>query len=232
MRLLLLSVLLILMVGCQAREPVRQPETRPQPVVEAVALPAPAFIGERSLEAALAGRISHRTFADRPLTKEALAQMLWAMQGEAVDARTGATRTAPSAGATHPLTVYVVVRNVAGVESGIYVYLQHNHSLRLRQHGEFAAQLTAAALNQDSIAQAPVNFVLVAEYARTTGRYGERGRRYVYMEVGHATQNLLLQAEVLGLDTVAIGAFHDDRVAAVLGTQLAPLMIVPTGFAR
>ncbi|MCD4840660.1 MAG: nitroreductase family protein [Methanosarcinales archaeon] len=36
-------------------------------------------------------------------------------------------------------------------------------------------------------------------YERTTRKYGERGVRYMHMEVGHAAQNVYLQAVSLGL---------------------------------
>jgi Nitroreductase family len=41
----------------------------------------------------------------------------------------------------------------------------------------------------------------------TTAKYSARGIRYVHMEVGHAAQNVYLQAVALDLRTVAIGAF-------------------------
>jgi nitroreductase len=49
------------------------------------------------------------------------------------------------------------------------------------------------------------------------------------MEVGHAAQNLFLQAEALGLATVVVGAFEDDAVATVLKlpTDVQPLMLLP-----
>ena len=62
-------------------------------------------------------------------------------------------------------------------------------------------------------------------------RYGARGERYVHIEVGHAGQNIYLQATALGLATVAIGAFYDEKVKEVLrlGKQYKPLYIMPVG---
>jgi nitroreductase len=58
-----------------------------------------------------------------------------------------------------------------------------------------------------------------------------RAKRYVHIEVGHAAQNLLLQAEALNLATVPVGAFRDDEVARLLQLpdDLEPLMLVPVG---
>jgi len=51
------------------------------------------------------------------------------------------------------------------------------------------------------------------------------------MEVGHAGQNIYLQATALGLATVAIGAFYDEPVREVLrlDKQYKPLYIMPVG---
>ena len=70
-----------------------------------------------------------------------------------------------------------------------------------------------------------------ADYGRTMRKYGERGVRYVHMEVGHAAQNLFLQSGSLGLATVVLGAFNDHRVARVLQlpAELQPLLLMPIG---
>ena len=61
--------------------------------------------------------------------------------------------------------------------------------------------------------------------------YGERGVRYVHMEVGHAARNVYLQAVSLGLGIVVIGAFNDDGVEKLLQMQddEQALCIMPVG---
>jgi SagB-type dehydrogenase family enzyme len=59
--------------------------------------------------------------------------------------------------------------------------------------------------------------VLAAVPERTIGVYGERGLMYVYMEAGHISENIYLQCASLDLAVVAVGAFHESEVDALIG---------------
>lgn len=74
-------------------------------------------------------------------------------------------------------------------------------------------------------------FVFTAVYERTTKKYGKRGIPYVHIEVGHAAQNLFLQAQALGLSTVPVGAFRGDQLVEVLKlpASFQPLLLMPVG---
>jgi SagB-type dehydrogenase family enzyme len=91
--------------------------------------------------------------------------------------------------------------------------------------------LSAAALNQECVRDGAIAIVITAVYKRTTRKYGDRGRRYVHMEVGHVAQDIYIQAASLGLGTVMVGAFEDEEVAEILGLPKseAPLAIMPVG---
>lgn len=194
-----------------------------------IMLPSPAHDSGFSLERAIYERLSHRGFIERPLTLAEVGQLLWAACGIGIDGVTGASRTVPSAGATHPLEVYLVAGEVDGLAPGVYRYNLVGHSLFRVAADDRRQGLAAAALNQHFVAMAPVSIVLAADYGRTTIRYGERGVRYVHMEVGHSTQNIYLQCSPLGLGAVAVGAFDDAKVKALLEIGEEPLMIIPVG---
>ena len=192
-------------------------------------LPEPKYDGTVSVEEALLERRSVRGYAEEPLSLETVSQLLWAAQG--ITEPADFFRAAPSAGATYPLEVYLVVGDVSGVAAGIYRYLPEQHELVLVVAGDLRGDLARAALNQQWIADGAIDIVFTAVYERTTDRYGERGIRYVHMEVGHAAQNVYLQAVSLKLGTVVIGAFDDDRVAEILklSADEVPLYIMPVG---
>ncbi len=195
----------------------------------AIKLPAPDTVGKITLEKTLFRRRSVRAYADRDLSLSEVGQLLWAAQG-----KTGKSygRTAPSAGATYPMEVYLVAGKVNGLDSGVYQYLVEEHAVKLVKSGDLREDLANAALGQSSIKNAPAVIVLCADYARTTSRYGERGIRYVHMEAGHIGQNVHLQCEALGMGTVMIGAFNDSGVKKVLGTKFEPLYIMPVGYKK
>jgi len=198
----------------------------------AIKLPAPLSKGKNTLPELLTTRRSRRDFSSKPLSLEELAQILWSAQGLAGGPE-GTTRTAPSAGATYPLEVFLVAGEdgVEGTGEGVYRYNWKRHELALENPGDVRKSLARAALGQGFIFQAPASVVLAADYSRTTFRYGERGRRYVHNEVGHLSQNIYLVCEDLNLATVEVGAFHDDEVKRVLGlsAELEPLAIMPVG---
>jgi SagB-type dehydrogenase family enzyme len=190
-----------------------------------IVLDKPKRDGALSLERALAGRRSRREFLQKPLTVEQIGQLAWAAQGQ--DAH-GKYRTAPSAGATYPLELFVVTAD------GLFHYLPARHILEELMDRDVRAELAAAAWGQQFIATAPLTLVFAAQFSRTTGRYGQRGVRYVYMEAGHAAQNVHLQAESLGLGSVAVGAFDDDAVRNCLSLPdyLEPIYLVIAGYYR
>jgi len=193
-----------------------------------IILPEPIYDSDTSIEEAILNRRSIRNYTDQPLTLQDVSQLLWSAQGIT---GTSGFRAAPSAGATYPLETYIVVGDVEGFDEGIYRYKPHQHVLVKVLDGEHRESLADAALNQQFIAEAPLNIVITAIYERTTGRYGERGIRYVHMEAGHAAQNVYLQAAALGLGTTIVGAFDDAEVTEVaeLRHEETPLCLLPIG---
>jgi len=196
-----------------------------------IKLPKPIVKGKTTVEESLAARRSERTFTDKGVNIGEAAQLLWAAQG-INDSR--GYRTAPSAGATFPLTAYLVAGKVAGLEAGVYRYVPQNHELIKVKTGDIRKELALSALGQWVVERAPMSIVFCANYARTTGRYGKRGEMYAHMEAGHAGQNIYLQSHALGLATVAVGAFKEDAVAADIACSKdeIPVYIFPVGKGR
>ena len=203
-------------------------QTMPEKKRETIRLPDPAEKSSTSVEAALFMRRSVRSYQDTPLGVPEISQLLWAAQG-ITDPR--GLRTAPSAGALYPLEIYLVAGNVDDLPDGVYKYRPARHELTALAEGDKRNELCNAALGQTSVKNAAAVIVISAEYERTTGKYGDRGRQYVHMEAGHAAQNVFLQSVPLNIGTVVIGAFYDEAVKKVLEMpgHEQPLYIMPVG---
>jgi SagB-type dehydrogenase family enzyme len=210
----------LFLTACAARRPAT---AESMAMEERIQLPPARLEGPLSVEGVMADRRSVRAFTEQGLTQEQIGQLLWAAQG--VTSERG-YRTAPSAGALFPLELYFLTGE------GLYHYDPSSHTLARELSGDLRAKLSEAALNQDSMRQAPFIMVFTAVFSRTESKYGStRGPRYVHMEVGHSAQNVLLQAQALDLAGVPVGAFHDDRVQDLLRLPAdhQPLYLIPIG---
>jgi len=193
--------------------------------VDIIQLPKPKATATIPLNEAIQKRRSVRNFTTKSLDLNQISLLLWAAQG-ITDKR--GLRAAPSAGALYPLEVYVVKAD------GIWHYLVQQHAAEQIVAGDMRHSLAEAALSQPSVISAPMDIVFVADYRRTAVKYGERGKRYVHMEVGHAAQNVLLEAQLLGLGAVTIGAFDDSAVNKLLKLpkEQTALYIISVGYKK
>jgi len=106
----------------------------------------------------------------------------------------------------------------------IYAVTSSSHRLALAQ----------AALEQEFLAQAPVNLVFCAHPQRSAMRYGGRGARlYALQDATIACTFAMLAATSLGLGSVWVGAFDETAVRRIIGASpdLVPIAILAIGHA-
>ncbi|MBD3368439.1 MAG: SagB/ThcOx family dehydrogenase [Candidatus Eisenbacteria bacterium] len=199
--------------------PSRRPHTREKTMSDSVKLPEPRTDDGPPIWSTVRDRRSSRDYSDEPMSLENLSQLLWSTHG--VTGRRGghAFRTSPSAGACYPIDAYVVANRVRGLPAGLYRYLVGSHELVLMRDGEIGPEVTRAAVGQRMCELAAVSFIWTAVVPRTTGRYGERGHRYLFLDAGHVGQNLYLAATALGLGVCTIAAFDDDAMNEIVGAD-------------
>jgi SagB-type dehydrogenase family enzyme len=213
-----------LITGCASQEPsglqrLKTPEAR---YGSPVPLPSPAAFGAISLEQAIWKRRSMRAFRPDPLPVATIGQLLWAGQG--VTSPDG-KRAAPSAGALYPLELYAVT------PGEVMHYLPDGHRVQTRVVSDLRPALSADAVGQSSVAAAPVVIVVAAVPSRTTPRYGSQAEEFIQIEVGHAAENILLQAAALGLAAVPVGSLNPSGAAATLAlpADQTVLYLIPVG---
>ncbi|HEY94456.1 MAG TPA: SagB/ThcOx family dehydrogenase [Dehalococcoidia bacterium] len=195
---------------------------------EIIRLPEPRYESEISLEESLLYRRSIRSYSNESLTLQEVSQLLWAAQGITDDA---GHRTAPSAVALYPLSIYVVAGNVPEIMAGVYIYKPEGNTIERIIDRDVRNELADAAMGQASVRQGAASFVVTVDYGKMTARFGDKGERFGTLEAGHAAQNLCLQATALDLGLVTAGAIYDDQVANVLDLpqNLTPLYVIPVG---
>lgn len=191
---------------------------------EMIDLPKPQFTNV-PLEECIQKRRSVRNFENKELSLQQISNILWSAQGITDSIRE--LRAAPSAGATYPLELFVAKKD------GLFRYIPDGHKLKKEQGIDLRKDIARAALNQNFIADAGIVIIITAVYNRTAYRYGERAYRYINNEVGHCAQNIHLEAVALGLGSVPVGAFDDEKLKKILKLkEEEPLYIIPVGYKK
>ena len=134
-------------------------------------------------------------------------------------------RTAPSAGALYSIELYLLSKD------GLFHYLPEGHKLEVLSEKDLRSDLSSASLGQGSVRDAAVDIVICGVSSRITGKYGDRGIKYMYIEAGHIAQNIHLESVALGLGSVPVGAFNDKEADGVLDlpSGCRALYIIPVG---
>lgn len=122
---------------------------------------------------------------------------------------------------------------------GLYCYEPRKHVLRLLSGTDIRDRLSEAAmtpLNKEAIKTAPPTIILAADNRRALKATPlmENAVRFVHLEAGHATQNLILQAFSLGLAVCTITSYNIAAVYEALKLPLdqRPIYVLPIGFPK
>jgi SagB-type dehydrogenase family enzyme len=187
--------------------------------------PEDPTVGELSVRQAILQRRSHRSFTKDALTLEELSFLAWATQGigqvlrnkEGEVVRT--LRTAPSAGARHPLETYLLALRVEGLPEGLYRYLPMEHKVYLLRDDEDLLEQVHRATRGQFLRQSALVFIWTAVPYRTEWRYSGLSAKVIALDAGHVCQNLYLACEAIGAGTCAIGAYDQNKIDPILGVD-------------
>ena len=170
------------------------------------------------LLSAMTERKSHRNFIEKPLSIKELSFLIWTTAGiKKIVSETTALRMVPSAGSRHPFETYLYVRNVEGVNEGIYRYLPLDHKLILEISGkDLSEKISSACVGQTFVGNSAVTFIWVCLPYRTEWRYREGSHKVIAIDVGHVCQNLYLACSAIESGTCAIGAYDQKKIDDLL----------------
>jgi SagB-type dehydrogenase family enzyme len=181
-----------------------------------IALPPPRK--ENAFTRILLARRTWRRFSRRAIRLEDLATLLglsWGVQRWVNFPGIGrvALKTSPSAGARHPIEVYVLAVNVKGLPRGIYHYAPDTHRLELLKRNSGSRDTVKFLDNQWWYRPAAALMLMTAVFPRTQWKYRDPAAyRTVMIDAGHVCQTFCLVATSLGLAPFCTMAFDQTLV--------------------
>ena len=176
---------------------------------------------DRAFDEVISSRRSLRDFADLDLDLDDLSKILhqsYGITGElpSKEEFRQNLRSSPSAGALYPAEIYIAIRKVSGVEPGIYHYNVPNHEIELLVPGDPTETMAEVCCGQEYVRQASITILISGVLQRTKLKYGERGYRYVLLDIGHLGQNIYLASTSLKLAIMTTCGFFDDEANRLL----------------
>ncbi len=184
--------------------------------VRQVPLPRPQLQAE--LPQVLLARRTWRRFSTAPVDLSDIATLLgltFGVQSWVKEPILGRLplKTSPSGGARHPLEAYVLARNVAGLQPGLYHYAADQHQLEFLRRGATPGQISRYLAGQKWFGAAAAVVFITAVFPRTQWKYqSPRAYRVVLAETGHFCQTFCLLATWLGLAPFCTMALADSLI--------------------
>ncbi len=185
---------------------------------EPIVLSSPDISGGKPLMQALSQRRSQRAFRQEALPLDMLSNLLWAANGVN---RPDGRRTAPSAGNSQEMDIYVAM------SEGLYLYDPVKHVLNPVLDND----LREASGFQDFTQQAALALIFVADTQRL-GRYEDMKDFYSAVDAGFVSQNVYLFCASEGLATVVLGWVDKEALAKAMGLNEHQKVVLtqPVGF--
>jgi SagB-type dehydrogenase family enzyme len=217
--------------AAQDAQVLRAKQTQPEPVKayggQRVALPR-TELPDPAFSDVVRARRSTRWFDEQaqvPLESFATLLQWTAGATAAVDVTSvgkALLKPVPSGGARHPVEVYPVIRDVEGIEPGVYHYHVLDHALE-RLGGGVDGRVDEEELlrwcgGQPHAAKAGCLLLYTAVLERTVWKYpSARAYRALLLDAGHLSHAVYLTATAVGLGVFFTAATRDEPVESALG---------------
>jgi SagB-type dehydrogenase family enzyme len=173
---------------------------------QAISLPKPHTEGGMPLMQALKARQSSREFSQEKLPLQVLSDLLWAAWGVN---RPDGRRTAPSASNRQEIEIYLAMAD------GLYLYEAEPHRLK----PVLAADIRAKAGTQPFVAEAPLNLIYVADYAKMGTAKPEDRPVWAAADTGFIGQNVYLFCASQGLAAVFRAMVDREALGKAMGLR-------------
>jgi len=167
-------------------------------------LPDPQLEKGKPLMQVLKERKSTRSFSDREISVQEMANLLWAANG--INRKESGRRTAPTAQNKQEIEVYV------SNKEGLFRYDAQQHAL-VTIHNRDIRAITGT---QPYVATAPVNLIIVADLSKM-GADLQANLQTANIDAGFVCQNIYLYCASENMATVVRGSVDRERLSVEMG---------------
>ncbi len=141
-------------------------------------------------------------------------------------------RAASATGALYPIELYVVCKELPGLNAGVYHFGPAEFALTQLRKGDYRGVLSTISGDNKDIISAPLTVVFTSFAWRNAWKYEARSYRHWFWDSGVIVANLLATSVSAGLTTRLIMGFLDSEVDKLLGlkeSQEATIALAPVG---
>src|SRR3989344_1165885 len=176
------------------------------PRMERLALPAPAALACGLCEALAGRRSSFGCPKEEPVSQTDLGTLLGHALGVRLDRM---HRNYPSGGPCYPVETYLLIEKAEGVVPGAYHYHAPSHALE--RLAELPAGMAPHALVRSTPygLALPILLIFTSIWERSSTEYGDFAYELALLEAGHMSENVLLVASAMGLESRPLAGFAD-----------------------
>ncbi len=122
-------------------------------------------------------------------------------------------RSCPSSGALYPYEIYVLAREIEGLDAGLYHYSPQDYSLhRMRAYDDAAACVGHSRADISLLNRSACALFVSTIYWRSAWKYRTRGYRYALQDAGHLIENVRTVGTGLGIPATVRMAVHDESM--------------------
>ena len=141
-------------------------------------------------------------------------------------------RAAACTGALYHIDLYIVTRDIEGLEAGVYHFGPHDFSLRTLRKGNFLGVIMSATGEESAITKAPITIITTSTFWRNSWKYQSRAFRHTFWDSGTILANLLAAASAYKIPAKIITGFVDSTINNLLGLDTnreVAVSLVPLG---
>ncbi|OTN83646.1 SagB/ThcOx family dehydrogenase [Enterococcus faecium] len=138
----------------------------------------------------------------------------------------------PSAGGLACVSHYIIVRNVTGLDKGLYRYNRVSENLEYLSKGNFYYKLPQFLFETGFAQNSAFIVLLYADMNKIAWKYGERGYRFAHLDAGVLAQNLHLLAMKYSIGSCMIAGYQDNEIRKIfsLGQSDIPMLVMTFGY--